>query len=463
MPEPTHYDAIIIGSGQAGGPLSTALANEGYTSALIEQAHVGGTCINYGCTPTKTMVASARVAYLNRRARDYGVEHSAVSIDQDAIRQRKRDIVEQFRAGSESAITSTPGVELIYGQATFTGPKTVQITDADGALTEVSADRIFINSGARPAPATMDGVDEIDYLDSTSIMELDETPEHLIVLGGGYIGLEFGQMFRRFGSDVTIVHNGAHLMDREDEDIAETMQEILREDGITLHLRSEAIRVAKTDDGLSVTIKSGDKEQVVIGSHLLVAVGRVPNTDRLNLSAAGVDLDKHGNITVNDRLETSAEGIYALGDVKGGPAFTHIAYDDFRIVRDNLLHDGDRKTSDRPVPYVMFTDPELGRVGLSEKDAKEQGIDVLVATMPMSSVARAAEMDETRGMMKVLVDKKTDLVVGAAVLGIWGGELMTVFQMAMMGGLTCDKLANAVFAHPTLAESINNLISKLDR
>ncbi len=304
----------------------------------------------------------------------------------------------------------------------------------------------------------IEGIGDVPTLDSTSIMELGETPAHLIVLGGGYIGLEFAQMFKRFGSDVTIIHRGARLLEREDEDITDAMLQILEEDGITVHLRSEATSARMDGDDIELTLKSGE---TVTGSHLLVATGRIPNSDRLNLTGAGVKADAKGYITVNERLETSAEGVYALGDVNGGPAFTHISYDDFRIVRDNLMHDGDRKTTDRPVPYVVFTDPELGRVGLSEREAKEQKIDVLVATMPMSSVARAAESDETRGLMKVLVDKKTDQIVGAAVLGLYGGEIMTNFQLAMMGGLTGTQLANAVFAHPTLAESINNLISKL--
>lgn len=462
MTDSRHFDAIIIGAGQAGGPLSTALAGDGRTVALIEQAAVGGTCINYGCTPTKTMVGSARVAYLARRAGDYGINVSGLAIDQTVIRKRKRDIVEQFRAGSERAITGAAGVELIYGEATFTGPRRVRVTGQVGATMDLAADLIFINTGARTMIPTIPGIDVVPYLDSTSIMELDATPEHLIVLGGGYIGLEFGQMFRRFGSEVTIVHRGRQLLDREDEDIARGIEEILIDDGIKVRLRSEAIAVEPGDDGVVVTVRPDGAESTVSGSHLLVAIGRTPNSDRLNLSAAEVDVDERGFIAVNERLETSAKGVYALGDVKGGPAFTHISYDDFRVVRDNILHEGSRTTDDRLAPYVVFTDPELGRVGLTEREAKERSIRYRKATMPMANVARAIETAETRGFMKVLVDQDTDLIIGAAVLGVWGGEIMSQIQLAMMGGITCSQLADAVFAHPTFAESINNLVSRLD-
>ncbi|MDQ2683301.1 MAG: mercuric reductase [Chloroflexota bacterium] len=463
MPDVSRYDAIIIGSGQAGGPLSTELARAGRHVALIERAFVGGTCINYGCTPTKTMVASARVAYLARRGPEYGVNVSGVSIDQAIVRQRTRDMVERFRAGSESSITGTPGVDLIYGEATFTGQKTIRVTGSDGNEQDLTADLVFINTGARSAPPTFDGIDTVPYLDSTSVMELAETPRHLLVLGGGYIGLEFAQMFRRFGSEVTVVHRGRRIMQREDEDITDCLQQILEEDGISLRLQSEATAVRMSGDSIEVTITAPDGDRTVTGSHLLVATGRIPNTDRLNLPATGVEADDKGYVTVNERLETGVDGIYALGDVKGGPAFTHISYDDYRIVRDNLLRGGSRTTGDRPVPYVVFTDPELGRIGLSEQEAKEGGKEVLVATMPMSSVARASESAETRGMMKVLVDPETDRIVGAAILGLFGGEIMSHYQLAMMGGLTCDQLADAVFAHPTLAEATNNLISKLAR
>jgi pyruvate/2-oxoglutarate dehydrogenase complex dihydrolipoamide dehydrogenase (E3) component len=294
-------------------------------------------------------------------------------------------------------------------------------------------------------------------------MELAETPDHLIVLGGGYIGLEFAQMFRRFGSEVTVVQRGDKLLSHEDDDIGETIQQILEDDGISLLLQAEATGAQPHSDGVQVTLKTADGDRSISGSHLLVAIGRTPNTDDLNLAAAGVKTDERGYVRVNERLETNISGIYALGDVNGGPQFTHISYDDFRIIRDNLLEDGKRTTKDRPIPYCVFTDPELGRIGLTERQAREQGYEIKVAKMPMSSVARALEMDEPRGLLKAVVDSKTDQILGGAILGVWGGEVMTQLQLAMMGKLTCKELSNAVFAHPTLGEAINNLLSRLDR
>jgi pyruvate/2-oxoglutarate dehydrogenase complex dihydrolipoamide dehydrogenase (E3) component len=462
MAAASHYDAIVIGAGQGGVPLSTALAGAGRRTALIEHDQVGGTCVNYGCTPTKTMVASARVAYLARRAGDYGVETGPVGIDQRVIRERTRAIVASFRAGSEKRVTSTDGLDLIRGSATFAGPRDLAVSRADGPEQHLTADLVFIDTGTRNATPKIDGLAGVPHLDSTSIMELAETPQDLIVLGGGYIGLEFAQMFRRFGSAVTIIQRGSQLLPREDEDIAETIRQILAEDGIDIRLETEATRVRNANGGVEVTVtsKTGG-EATVSGSHLLVAIGRAPNTDDLNLPAAGIETDDKGLIRVNERLETNVPSVYALGDVNGGPQFTHISYDAYRIIRDNLLDGGHRTTGDRPVPYCVFTDPELGRVGLTERQAREQGRAFRVATMPMSRVARAREMDETRGVMKVLVDADTGLILGGAILGVWGGEVMTQLQLAMMGKLTCRDLSDAVFAHPTLAESLNNLLSTL--
>ncbi|HYP59827.1 MAG TPA: mercuric reductase [Thermomicrobiales bacterium] len=458
MAAATHYDAIIIGAGQGGSPLSTALARAGRRTALIERDQIGGTCINYGCTPTKTMVASARVAWLARRGADYGVQTGTIAVDQPVVRERKRKIVESFRAGSEKRIESAKGLDLIRGSATFTGPRSLRVACDGDSEQELTADLIFIDTGTRNATPKIDGLADVPHLDSTSIMELEETPEHLIVLGGGYIGLEFAQMFRRFGSAVTVIQRGSHLLAREDDDIADAMRQILEEDGIDVRLNAEASRVRAANGGVEVTVNG---KEAISGSHLLVAIGRAPNTDDLNLAAAGVETNEKGFVNVNERLETNVPGVYALGDVNGGPQFTHISYDDFRIVRDNLLKGGNRTTRDRPVPYCVFTDPELGRVGLTERQAREQGRRIRVAKMPMSSVARAREMDETRGLMKVLVDRETDRILGGAILGVWGGEIMTQLQLAMMGKLTCRDLSDAVFAHPTLGESLNNLLSSL--
>ena len=445
----TQYDAIVIGSGQAGGPLSKALARAGKRTALVEREHVGGTCINEGCTPTKTMVASARVAYLTRRAADYGVRTGRISIDMGRVRQRKRDIVDTFRSGSERRITRTPGVELLRGEARFVGPKTFSLNG-----TELTAELIFLNVGARPGRPPLPGVETIPYLDSTSIMELDAVPEHLLVLGGGYVGLEFGQMFRRFGSEVTIVQRGPRLLAREDADVADAVADLLREDGITVLLNTDAVRV---EPGINLVVHSAGAEQTLSGSHLLVAVGRVPNTDSLNLAAAGLETDRAGFLHANERLETSVPGIYALGDVKGGPAFTHISYDDYRVIKANLLDGGQASITERLVPYTVYIDPQLGRIGMSEEEARASGRSIDVARMPMSSVARALEVDETRGLIKVVVDRQTRQILGAAMLGIEGGELMSMVEIAMLGKLPYTVLRDGIFAHPTLAEAFNNL------
>jgi pyruvate/2-oxoglutarate dehydrogenase complex dihydrolipoamide dehydrogenase (E3) component len=458
MSAPEKYDAIVIGAGQAGVPLTTALARAGRRTALIEREHVGGTCINEGCTPTKTMVASARVAYLARRGAEYGVETGPLRVNLGRVRERKRTIVESFRSGSQRRIESTKGADLILGEARFVGPRTMAV---DGRPLE--ADLVFINSGTRPASPDIPGLERVAPLDSTSIMELDQVPDHLIVLGGGYIGIEFAQMFRRFGSRVTVIQRGLQLLPLEDADIADAVLAILREDGVQVVLQAEA-RCAEPVDGGQVRViaAASEGERTIVGSHVLLAAGRVPNTERLGLSAAGIETDAKGFIRVNQRLETSAPGVYALGDVKGGPAFTHISYDDYRIVRDNLLQGGSRTINDRPVPYTVFMDPQLGRVGLNERDARKQGRTYRVATLPMSNVARALEMDEPRGVMKVLVDPQSRQLLGAAVLGIEGGELMAALQLAMMGNLPYDRIRDAVFAHPTLAESLNNLFATLD-
>lgn len=457
---PEHYDAVLIGSGQAAGPLATALTGAGLKVALIEQEHVGGTCINEGCTPTKTMVASGRVAYLARRAADYGVHTGPISIDMTKIRQRKRDIVDSFRGGSERRIVAGK-VDLIYGRGSFTGPNSVEVMTNSGETRQLTADKIFINAGARPANPKVQGQENITVLNSTSVMELDEVPDHLLILGGGYIGLEFGQLFRRLGSRVTIVQRGKQLLPKEDPDIAEEITKILKEDGLEILLETSAVSARSTEGGIGLTVRGPAGEQELVGSHLLEAAGRVPNSDTLNLGSAGIETDAHGFIKVNDRLETNVPGVYALGDIKGGPAFTHISYDDFRIVRENLLQEGKQlSTEGRILPYTVFTDPQLGRVGLSETEARAQGLNIRVYTMPMSYVARALELDESRGVMKAVVDAESGQILGGAILGIEGGEMMAVLQMAMMGKLPYTVLKDAIFAHPTLAEAFNNLFSQ---
>jgi pyruvate/2-oxoglutarate dehydrogenase complex dihydrolipoamide dehydrogenase (E3) component len=457
-----HRDAIVIGSGQAGTPLCLALAEAGLRTALIEREHVGGTCVNEGCTPTKTMVASGRVAYLARRGDDYGVHTGELRIDMERVRQRKREIVASFRDGSQGRIEKTPNLDLIFGEASFTGPGSVSVRLRDGGQRELTADRFFINAGARPAVPKLDGLADVHYLNSTSIMEVATVPEHLVVLGGGYVGLEFGQMFRRFGSKVTIVQAGEQLLGREDSDVAREVARILEEDGITVHLKANATGVSGDASGIRLQVEQAGQRFTVSGSHLLVATGRVSNSDTLNLSAAGLKTDGHGFIQVNEKLETSAAGIYALGDIKGGPAFTHISYDDFRIIRSNLLEHGNASTHGRLVPYTVFIDPQLGRIGLTEAEAREQKRNIRVAKMAMTSVARALETAESRGFMKAVVDADNNQILGAAILGLEGGELMAMLQLAMMGKLPYTTLRDAVFAHPTLAESFNNLFAHFE-
>jgi pyruvate/2-oxoglutarate dehydrogenase complex dihydrolipoamide dehydrogenase (E3) component len=461
---PISYDAIVIGSGQGGTPLAIALAQKGWKTALIEAQHVGGTCVNEGCTPTKTMVSSARIAYLAKRASDYGVTITEMNINMQKIRQRKRDIVLSFRRGSEKKIEKTEGLKLYRGRARFSGHKIVEVRGNDGSQNLLNAEKLFINTGTRPAIPALKGLDSVPYLNSSTIMELDTVPEHLLIIGGGYIGLEFGQMFRRFGSRVSIIQRGLQLLAREDPDIAEEILQIFREDGIDVLLESNPIQVRRTKNQMiELTIGSQKEEQKLTGSHLLTAAGRVPNTEGLNADTAGVELNERGFIRVNELLETSVPGIYALGDVKGGPAFTHISYDDYRVLFANLIEGKTRTISRRQVPYTVFIDPQLGRIGMSEKEAKSRGLQYSTAEIPMKYVARALEVGETRGRIKVVVDRSTKLILGAAILGIEGGELMAVLQMAMMGNVPYTDIRDAVFSHPTLAESLNNLFMNLKK
>jgi pyruvate/2-oxoglutarate dehydrogenase complex dihydrolipoamide dehydrogenase (E3) component len=462
MTNPQQFDAIVIGSGQGGTPLSMALAGAGMRTALVERKHIGGTCINEGCTPTKTMVASGRVAYLTRRAPDYGVHTGPVSVDMAKVRKRKRDIVDSFRNGSQSRIEKTANLELIFGDASFSGPKTVSVRLQDGGYRTLSARSIFINAGTRASRPKLDGLDNVPFLDNASIMELEAVPDHLLILGGGYIGLEFGQLFRRLGSRVTIVQSARQLLRGEDPDIAEEVAHILQQDGVDVMLNSNATHVEQSGTNIRLQVLSEHASTTLDGSHLLVATGRAPNSDTLNLAAAGVQTSDRGFIQVNDRLETTAEGVYALGDIKGGPAFTHISYDDFRIIRSNLIEKKTASTKNRQVPYTLFIDPQLGRVGWTESEARKQGRSIRVAKLPMTHVARALEVDETRGFMKAVVDAESNQILGAAILGLEGGEVMAALEIAMMGKLPYTALRDGTFAHPTLVESLNNLFMAMD-
>ena len=466
---PESYDAIVIGTGQGGKPLAGALAAAGWKVAVVERAaRVGGTCVVEGCTPTKTMFASARVAHLARRAADYGVKTGSVAVDMAVVRRRKRDIVDSFSSGSRRGLEKWESLELIFGEARFTGEREVTVALRGGGERVMTAPHVFINTGTRNAVPPIAGLDGVPYLDSTSIMELDAVPEHLVVLGGGYIGLEFGQMFGRFGSRVTIVEMMPQLLPREDPDVAGEVAEILGAEGIDVRpsTRVTGVAAAEVDSGpgagveLSANGPLGDVS--LTASHLLVAVGRRPNSDMLNLEAAGILTDKRGFIEVNDRLETSAAGVWALGDVTGGPAFTQISYDDFRVIKANVLDGGNAIVSGRLEPYAVFLDPQLGRVGLSESQAGERGIDYRVARMPMTHVARSLEQDETRGFMKVLVEAQGERILGAAILSNEGAEVMSLIEIAMMGDLPYTALRDGVFAHPSYAEALNNLFNRVE-
>ncbi|GGH11834.1 mercuric reductase [Mucilaginibacter phyllosphaerae] len=459
-----QYDAIIIGSGQAGAPLAKKLAVAGKKTLIVEKRYYGGTCINDGCTPTKTMVASARVAYLAGKCNDMGVTIKGYKVDMRQIKKHKDDILLKSRNGSLKAAQETKNLDVLFGDASFTGIKTIAVQTPKDGVQQFKADLIFINTGGKPIiPHDIEGLDGIDYLTSTSVLELEKVPEHLMILGGNYIGLEFGQMFARFGSKVTIIERSANILAREDEDISAEITKILQQENITIHTNAKAARFKQKEKGkITATVKVGDAEEKIKCSHVLIAVGRAPQTDTLGLDKTGVKTDDKGFIQVNAKLETNVKGIYALGDVKGGPAFTHISYNDYTIVYRNLIEKQNLSTRNRPVPYCMFTDPELGRVGITEAEAKAQGLNYKVATLPMAHVARAIETGDTRGLMKAVVDAKTKKILGVAIVGTEGGEIMSVLQMAMEGGITYNRIRYCVFAHPTYSESLNNLFMTLE-
>ncbi len=455
------YDAIIIGAGQSGVPLAKKLAEEGLKTALIEKNLVGGTCVNVGCTPTKTMIASGRIAHLTRNSRRWGIETSSPIVHLAEIVRRKNEVVTSFREGSQKGLEETEGLDLLFGEASFTDTRIVNVQLNSGNSETLTADKIFIDVGASTTIPAIEGLQNIDYLTSTTILDLEIVPEHLLIVGASYVALEFGQLFKRLGSRVTILEKSDQFLRREDEDVAAELKHILQDEGIVFHFGSMLQAVSKQNNGqIAATL---NENTVIHCSHVLIAAGRTPQTKALNLRKTGVEVNDRGYIKVNDLLETTTGGIYAMGDVKGGPAFTHISYNDYIIVYRNLFHHAQLSVKSRFVPYCMFTDPQLGRVGITEKEAAEQGLDYEVASIPMSSVARAIETAETRGLMKAIVDRSSKQILGAAVLGVEGGEVMSVLQMAMMGGLTYEEVKYAVLAHPTFSESLNNLFMSLDK
>lgn len=457
------FDAIIIGSGQGGNPLAKKLAGAGLQTVLIEKGFIGGTCINVGCTPTKTMIADAKLAFSVKEASSRGISTGDISIDIKQIVARKDGVVKSFRDSSEKGLQSTKNLTVVKGEARFTGFKTIAVVTADGVESAYTAEKIFINTGCTAAIPSLEGIGQVPYLTSTTLLDIQEIPRHLVVLGGGYIALELGQLFSRLGAAVTIIERGKALLSKEDEDIQAGMQKMLEEEGLKIFVDTKVDRVSGGGkDPVQLELIRGGQKETLSGSHLLVATGRSPQTGRLDVDKTGIALDEKGFIKVNDYLETNVPGIYGLGDVKGGPAFTHISYNDYVILYKNLLENKKLSVKDRLVPYCVFTDPQLGRIGLTENEARKQGYSVATAVLPMNYVARAIETGHTKGMMKAVVDTNTRRILGVAILGEEGGEIMTAIQMAMIGGITYDKLKDMVIAHPLYCESFNNLFSKLD-
>ncbi|TBY50222.1 FAD-containing oxidoreductase [Rhizobium leguminosarum] len=449
----TNFDAIVIGAGQAGPSLAARMVEKGMKVALIERKFLGGTCVNAGCMPTKTLVASARAAHVARSGAAYGVNiGGAIAIDMKVVRARAETVTMNARNGLIGWLGGMDGMSVIYGHARFEGPKTVRVNGET-----LTAPRIFLNVGARPVIPELPGIHDIDYLTSTSIIQLDTLPRHLAVIGGSYIGLEFAQMYRRFGAEVSVIEHGPKLASREDEDISDAIADILRAEGIGVHTDAGNIAFAKNGNGVSVTAGAA----TIDASHVLIATGRTPNTDDLGLDAAGVATDKRGFITVDDGLATNVEGIWALGDCNGHGAFTHTSYNDFEIAAANLLDGDDRKVSSRIPAYALYIDPPLGRVGMTEKQARESGRKIMVSTRPMSRVGRATERGETRGFMKVIADAETKQILGAAILGIEGDEVIHGLIDAMNAGTTYPALQWAVPIHPTVSELIPTLLGDL--
>lgn len=448
-------DAIVIGSGQGGTPLTKKLAKSGLKTAIIEKRWIGGTCINDGCTPTKTMIADARTAYVVKHSYDHGVDVRSFSIDLQKIIARKNKVVQSFREGAQKGLEKTEHLEIIFGEAQFTGDKTITITKKDGSTETISADKIFINAGAMPVIPDISGLDKVPYYTSTTLLDVEKVPAHLVIVGASYIALELGQLFRRLGSEVSILEKGKRFLAKEDEDIAKAVKEMLEAEGIQFHLEAEIITATQSaPEKLHLELNTGI---TLDASHLLIASGRAPQTERLQLKNAGIATDEKGYITVNEYLETNVPGVFALGDVKPGPAFTHVAYNDYIVITNNLLKGKKQSIKDRPLLYCMFTDPELGRVGLTEQEARKQGLNIKVATLPMTRVARGIETNQTTGLMKAVVNADTFEILGASVLGAEGGEVMTVLQMAMAGGIKADEIREMMFAHPLFSESLNNL------
>jgi len=450
------FDAIIIGTGQAGPSLAARCAAEGMKTAIIERHLFGGTCVNTGCTPTKALVASARAAYMAGRMDDYGISiEGRVSVNMEKVKDRKDAIVRQSSEGVEEWLKNTENLTVFEDHARFTGPKTIS-----AGSEELTAEKIFINVGGRAFIPS--GFEDVDYLTNSSIMEVDFVPEHLIVVGGGYIGLEFGQMYRRFGSEVTIIERGERLLPKEDADVSEEISEILKSEGINIRLKAECLGAKNKDGGVEVNVDCEEGPPKLNGTHLLLATGRRPNTDDLGLESTDIEMDGRGYIEVNDQLQTGSDGIWALGDCNGKGAFTHTAYNDFEIVAANLFDNDPRRVSDRITCYGLYIDPALARVGMTEEQARNSDRNVLIGKRSMQRIARAREKGETKGFMKILVDADTEKILGAAILGVEGDEIIHSILDIMYADAPYTTIKRAVHIHPTVSELIPTMLGNLE-
>jgi pyruvate/2-oxoglutarate dehydrogenase complex dihydrolipoamide dehydrogenase (E3) component len=453
----TNYDAIVIGTGQSGPALARRLVAAGQKVAIIERKLFGGTCVNTGCTPTKTLVASAYAAHIARRAADYGVRiEGQVKVDMKAVKARMDAVVAPSRDGVEQSLKTREGCTVYEGHGRFVAEKKVAVN-----ASELVAERIFLNVGARAAIPPIPGLDHVPYLTNSSMMDVDFLPAHLIILGGSYVGLEFGQTYRRFGGEVTVIEAGPRLIGREDEDVSQAVADFLREEGIDVRVGSKVTRVEKQGNSVAVNVESAGKNSQIVGTHLLVATGRRPNTDNLGLDKAGVAIDAHGYIQVDDQLRTNVAGIWALGDCNGRGAFTHTSWNDFEIVAANLLDDDQRRVSDRITAYALYTDPPLGRVGMTEAEVRKTGKHALIATLAMEDVSRARERGETKGFMKILVDRESKQILGASFLGLAGDEVVHSVLDVMYAKAPYTVIQRAMHIHPTVSELVPTMLGQL--
>jgi pyruvate/2-oxoglutarate dehydrogenase complex dihydrolipoamide dehydrogenase (E3) component len=458
--QPERFETLVFGCGNGGMFLAWHMAQSGRRTAVVERRLIGGSCPNTNCLPSKNEIWSAKVADLMHHAASFGAKTGSVGIDMAKVRQRKRDMVEEMIAMTLQQYKAT-GAELIMGVGNFVAPKTLEVHLNDGGTRVLAGDQVFLNLGTRAAIPNVPGLEAAKPLTNVEALELAYVPQHLIVLGGGYVGLELAQAYRRFGSRVTIIEHGPQLAGREDQDVADEMRRILSDEGVDILVAAETRRVqGRLGENVSILVRTPSGEQTIEGSDILVAAGRIPNTAGIGLEVAGVELDSHGYIKVNERLEASAPDVWAIGECAGSPQFTHVSFDDFRIIRDNLAG-ANRTTRDRLIPYCMFTDPQLARVGLSEGDAQRQGIDVRVAKLPTNAVLRTHTIDETQGFMKALVAARDDRILGFTMIGAEAGEVMPVVQMAMLAGMPYTNLRDAVIAHPTMAEGLGPLFSNV--